>query len=60
MAACMRVVFLLLVRCNQEEYVLDQQQRAKTFQETNKRVSEALNHLDAMRVSLRNQGSENS
>lgn len=43
-----------------EEYVLDQQQRAKTFQEPNKRVSEALNHLDAMRVSLRNQGSENS
>jgi len=42
------------------EYVLDQQQRAQTFQLTNKRVSEALNHLETMRVSLRNQGSENS
>ena len=42
------------------EYVLDQQQRAQTFQLTNKRVSEALNHLETMRVSLRQQGSENS
>ena len=44
----------------QEQYVLDQQKRAQTVQETNKRVSEALNHLETMRVSLRNQGSENS